>query len=144
MSETTKRIEGLKKSIEIELGFYGENIKFVQGKIPRHRVDAIMDIISTHLHQEVIRGKKELIICAAVRADGILIRGHRHSDCIRNGLDRKPPVNFKNATQGFMTSQNMFVDRKEAMQIQKKAGIKSAWTKDGEYNGDILFSEDLY
>ena len=58
-------------------------------------------------------------------------------------MDRKPPLEARGAIQGFITSDNRFVERKEGMKIQKRAGILSA-EKDGGYRGDILFSEDLY
>lgn len=84
----------------------------------------------------------EICICAAIKMGGLIIRGHRHDDCLRNikarRLDSEPIV------QGFMTSQNRFVDREEAMQLQRAAGEKSAYSPDGELHGDILFSEDLY
>jgi hypothetical protein len=84
----------------------------------------------------------EICICAAIKMGGLIIRGHRHDDCLRNikarRLDSEPIV------QGFMTSQNRFVDREEAMQLQRAAGAKSAYSPDGELHGDILFSEDLY
>ena len=44
--------------------------------------------------------------------------------------------------QGFLTSENRFVDRKEAMTIQKAAGKLN--TKGQPLDGQILFSEDLY
>ena len=65
----------------------------------------------------------EFVICAAIKDDyNRIIRGHRHHDCIRtlrdmpNGLERT-------FNQGFITSTNRFVERKEAMQIQIKAGL---------------------
>lgn len=45
-------------------------------------------------------------------------------------------------TQGFVTSRNRYVDRKEAMRIQKEAGVESL--DPGGYRGDELYSEDLY
>jgi len=86
----------------------------------------------------------ELIICSAIQYKcGMLIRGHRHYDCIRNANERQNPPDAKGAIMGFMTSENRFVERKEGAEIQRVAGIKSVWTKDGTI-GKILFSEDLY
>jgi hypothetical protein len=45
--------------------------------------------------------------------------------------------------QGFITSKNRYVDRKEAFNIQKLAGIKSV-AKDGYDPSKELYSEDLY
>lgn len=81
----------------------------------------------------------EVCICAAIQlADGRVIRGHRHDDCIQTALkwDADPAY----AVQGFVTSCNRFVGRREGMALQKAAGIQSVTG----YRGDILFSEDLY
>lgn len=81
----------------------------------------------------------EICICAAIQlTDGRIIRGHRHDDCIQTALKWK--VELPKHTQGFMTSFNRFVDRREGMRLQKAAGLNSAHG----YRGDILFSEDLY
>ena len=89
--------------------------------------------------------EKEIVICAAMRhphLDHIVIKGHRHSDCLfalwGMGYSKHQAVLFD---QGFITSQNRFVDRVEALEIQKAAGIKS-YSKDG-YRHE-LNSEDLY
>ena len=87
----------------------------------------------------------EEVICAAIQFKcGKLILGHRHGDCIMNAVKRNPPLEPKGAIQGFITSKNRFVDRKEGMTIQKATGKPSCYGKNGEYVGDILFSEDLY
>jgi hypothetical protein len=86
----------------------------------------------------------EICICAAIKIDdGKIIRGHRHHDCIAiiqaNGIG---PIGSEKGEQGFVTSANRFVNRKEGYQLQIAAGIKSIAV--GGYRGDILFSEDLY
>lgn len=87
--------------------------------------------------------KKEFILCAAINFNCIIICGHRHSDCyitLINLLVKWPkqehlPCREK---QGFLTSKNRFVDRKEAYLIALEANqIKPTETK-------ILISEDLY
>jgi hypothetical protein len=84
----------------------------------------------------------EIVICAAIKlADGLIVRGHRHGDCIHN-LNRRP--DFRNEQyhghiQGFITSKNRFVTREEGRKLQDAAGIPSA-EKDGGYRGDTLFS----
>jgi hypothetical protein len=89
---------------------------------------------------------KEICICAAVKVSPLLIvRGHRHSDCIRNiaGRPNAPellPVTQKQ--QGFMTSFGRFVGRAEGAKLQNAAGIVSYRT--GKPVVDLLFSEDLY
>lgn len=84
----------------------------------------------------------ETVICAAVKMGTLVIRGHRHDDCIRNLIARK--LNHEPIDQGFITSRNRYVGREEAMNIQRAAGKKSAYSHDGELHGTILFSEDLY
>lgn len=89
---------------------------------------------------------KEICICAAVLLkDGLLVRGHRHADCIHN-LRQRPDMTddrYKGHIQGFITSRNRFVTREEGRKLQDDAGIPSADTKGG-YKGNTLFSEDLY
>lgn len=87
--------------------------------------------------------KNEIVICAAVKMGRLIIRGHRHDDCLRNLHARQldPAMLIE---QGFVTSRNRFVSREDAMRLQKTAGAKSCYSQDGELHGDILFSEDLY
>jgi hypothetical protein len=87
----------------------------------------------------------EIVICAAIKTrSGEIVRGHRHSDCIRTMVTmRLPKYRTDLDEQGFITSQNRFVGRVEGWHIQKSAGIESC--KSGGYNSDKrLFSEDLY
>lgn len=106
----------------------------------------LIEAVSASIDRAFKNGKAatqpEVCICAAVKMGDLIIRGHRHDDCIRNlvnrGLDPRP------IEQGFITSRNRFVDRKEAMKLQLAAGAKSAYSHDGELHGTILFSEDLY
>jgi hypothetical protein len=104
---------------------------------------------------------REVVICAAIRLpDGRIFRGHRHGDCIRTARDS---VNCNGGVdpwregdgvgrheywtpdmcgdQGFITSANRYVDRKEGMRLQLAAGIESV--AKGGYRGQ-LYSEDLY
>ena len=83
---------------------------------------------------------KEICICSAViTQDGLVVRGHRHGDCLFSihNMGKKA-----SAEQGFVTSSNRYVGRKEGRLLQEKADIKS-FDKDG-YRYDTLFSEDLY
>lgn len=85
----------------------------------------------------------EICICAAVIAKtGEIIRGHRHADCIhtmkRMGLEPKR----SGEAQGFITSENRYVNREKGRKLQDAAGIKSA-SPEGYY-GSTLYSEDLY
>lgn len=90
--------------------------------------------------------KKEIVICAAVRtSDDLIVRGHRHVHALRAlqeipGHESDRPVGDN---QGFITSENRYVTRKEGAEIQKAAGIASVDTKN-PYCGGELYSEDLY
>lgn len=87
----------------------------------------------------------EIIICAAVRmSDGYIVRGHRHNDAIRTAheIPRYDNERPNRDDQGFVTSQNRYVNRKDAMEIQRRARIFSV--DKGGYKGDELYSEDLY
>lgn len=80
---------------------------------------------------------------------GVVVCGHRHSDCIStlvalSGLRsvQLAPDGVGEYVQGFLTNTNRFVDRMEAMDIAFKAAQISV---DQLYNPTIgLFSEDLY
>lgn len=93
--------------------------------------------------------RKEICICSAIQMpDGELIRGHRHDSCY-DVVRRRPDAEEKrldivHAAQGFITSRNRFVDRREAMTLQRASGLPSRYRKDGAYVGEELFSEDLY
>ena len=99
---------------------------------------------------------KEYILCAAVLFKdgkyhehqpinidtGIVICGHRHHNCLftawalKKGLTSLSEARNKNV-QGFLTSTNKFINRKEAGEIAFKAKQIANPT-------DCLFSEDLY
>lgn len=76
----------------------------------------------------------KLVICSALKTrNGMIIKGHRHADCIRGAseitsLSRDDIIMGE---QGFITSENKFVSREEAHQIH--------FGKPGK-----LFSEDIY
>lgn len=80
---------------------------------------------------------------------GIVISGYRHAHCIETmkvlaGLrtTQYGPDSVGNTEQGFITSQNRFVNRIEAMQI----ALDANQVKEENLNNPIigLFSEDLY
>lgn len=85
---------------------------------------------------------KEYIICSAIDYNGTIICGLRHEDCYKilfaiTNSDN-PPGNDK---QGFITSQNRFVTRKEAYKIAKENN-QIRWGVNNE--AEILISENLY
>ena len=93
--------------------------------------------------------EREFCICAAIKMpNGDIIHGHRHNHCYdvvrATAQTEEDRLKIVHAEQGFVTSEGRFVGRKEAMQIQKESGRPSKYGVSGQYNGDILFSEDLY
>jgi hypothetical protein len=76
-----------------------------------------------------------------VRAsNGDVLRCHRHHDGLRALRDRRAELE---PDQGFITSRNRYVDRREALQLQLAAGIESV-APGGGYRPPELYSEDLY
>ena len=103
----------------------------------------------------LLAAASEVVICAAIKLDdGYIVRGHRHDDCIRTAAARGDYPTRQHGPicadqQGFVTSRNRFVNRDDAMAIQKAAGLPSAdlvakGYSDPSLRGDILFSEDVY
>jgi hypothetical protein len=92
---------------------------------------------------------KERIICAAVQIveTGKIYYGHRHPHCIEaiNGelswtLNRQQISKVENI-HGFVTSENRFVGREEALTI----ALENDQVLDKkDVRGDRLHSEDLY
>jgi len=92
---------------------------------------------------------KEFIICAAIRIEdtGKVYYGHRHNHCNEAArgelswtMNRQEILKLEQ-TQGFITSQNRFVDRKEGLII---ALVNNQVLDKAEIRGDSLHSEDLY
>lgn len=97
------------------------------------------------------------IICSAIHYDdkkdypginkfnqtGIILFGFRHSQIIllAKELDIKSKYDIKTITQGFITSDGMFVTREEAYKIALESGQITA-EKCNPYCK--LFSEDIY
>jgi hypothetical protein len=100
---------------------------------------------------------KEYILCAAIwypelklekdlssarpaNCDvGVVFCGHRHHNCIHQMVNIYGIYQSKAGRyiQGFLTSKNRFVDRKEAYEIHIANGNKAEFV-------NSLFSEDLY
>ena len=69
---------------------------------------------------------------------GFVIGGKRHNNCYDTARKAHPGSHIFSHTEGFLTNDNYFVDRKAAYSIALKAGqIRDKWIK-------FLFSEDLY
>lgn len=100
--------------------------------------------------------KNEKIICSAIWFDdditranqnvfsGFVVAGLRHSDCYRTASVFDPERKYKKyrSKQGFLTSENRFVNRMEALSI----AISARQVNKKELHNPLigLFSEDLY
>lgn len=85
---------------------------------------------------------EKYIIKAAIRYDGKIYTGYDHGECFVK-LDRDNHIIiFSKITEGFITSDGVFVDRKAAMKIADEA---EQLQYDIEYYGKkTLISEDLH
>ena len=100
--------------------------------------------------------EKEYIICAAIHFDdgiehvhqpvniktGYVVCGRRHHNCFMTvkALTGKIEKLDEEKTQGFLTSKDRFLNRKEAMIVAIACNQVKA---EGNKN-NVLFSEDLY
>ena len=92
---------------------------------------------------------KEIILCSAIVYNDTIICGYRHGDCydiLRQLIpniteDDEPGREY----QGFLTSTNRYVDRKEAWKIAKENNqIKIGLVASENGEDSILISENLY
>jgi hypothetical protein len=82
---------------------------------------------------------KLTILCSAVKHEGMIFCGKRHHDAIKVAVETTNVMPVK-GEQGFLTSENNFVSRKEAAKIAIAAGQ----IKELRFSNTELFSEDLY
>ena len=101
---------------------------------------------------------EEYIICAAIWyadtkeyphqprnvASGYVICGHRHHNCITTNYILTGESTGDNAIQGFLTSHNKFVDRKDANTIALNQNQILNVNLSHTANGPELYSEDIY
>ena len=95
---------------------------------------------------------KRYILCAAIHykdenqskygpiniSKGFVLSGYRHSDIMRQAKEElKIDSKGENVIQGFLTNDNLFVNRTQAMAIAHIA-------KQTDNKRKILLSEDLY
>ena len=86
----------------------------------------------------------------------VIVMGHRHCNCLEWMYNHKVEYEKTSHTQGFVTSENRFVDRYEAAQIAwrerqvlEKSDVYQKMYDDYWENGELtkaytLFSEDLW
>lgn len=97
-----------------------------------------------------------MIVAAAIKISGVvcsLPRPARHHDVLRgllHGFVSRTDRGYLEETQGFLTDQGIFLNRAEAMKHVIECGqgtprrdelISTGYSA---YNGDELFSEDLW
>ncbi len=134
------------KHIAAKIGDAMPNKILQLGTQPENPVeDFRRDELEVACQEAAAKAREEVCICAAIKfeksnGDIVIIRGHRHADCFLNISRREEK--FKELKQGFITSNNRFVDREEGFKLMLAVGWKSA-SPDG-YHGNQLYSEDLY
>lgn len=69
---------------------------------------------------------------------GFVVTGYRHSDCLYI-TSMIPNTKTLKKVQGFLTNDNTFLDRVEAMRV-----FKETFPDKKVSNSNMLFSEDLY
>lgn len=108
-----------------------------------HKYISLAEVFSHHAPPEGVNQRLvEQCVCVAIMlSNGEVWRGHRHNDAIHTAT--QAGARIAGHTQGFITSHNRFVDRHEAMEIQRTAGIPSA-DPCAQPHATELFSEDLY
>lgn len=92
---------------------------------------------------------KEYILCAAINHEAVIVTGYRHEDCYETIRNLVPGISDDDLPdrymQGFLTSKNRFVDRKEAWEIAKENNqIKFGLAVSDLGEDSILISENLY
>jgi len=118
-----------------------------------HKVTAAPNTLAPFTGQRSTTGRKTpYIICAAIWFDdgrtdhkhqpkniesGYVVAGRRHHNCVATHLVLAKQKIDKGAKQGFLTSDDLFVTRKDAGRIAFDAGQIRELT-------DCLMSEDLY
>jgi hypothetical protein len=135
--------ERLEKFVE-DVQPWSDYPSFVMAKFQDEAVGELEKLIQLVIDQALAEQREEeTVVCSAVMADdGSVYRGHRHGHCFQAIRDEGKKEMHSADSQGFVTTRNRFVTRKEARSLQDAAGIQSV-DKDG-YRYDILFSEDLY
>lgn len=92
--------------------------------------------------------EKEFILCAAIKYNGFIVSAHRHSDCytlLRDLIKVNDDDLPGRDSQGFLTSLNRFVDRREGWVIAKKNNQIQYGLEVSDFGDDsVLISENLY
>jgi len=90
-----------------------------------------------------IEKPQQVVVCAAIRIDNLIIAGARHFDKVmRSQLNHMDGVNASCGEQGFIDQFGDFLTREEAMEIVKKNG--QPFNIERNRGDTYLFSEGLY
>lgn len=109
------------------------------------------ETLASTLHGRIRATEKEYIICAAIHfapfhefehqpkniSKGFVVAGRRHHNCFITVSILSNGIRFREIEQGFITSKDRFVNRKEAGVIAFEAGQTNELKT-------TLFSEDIY
>lgn len=96
-----------------------------------------------------------MILCAAIKfhiektGNDVVVPCWRHAEAykIMKSLGFQPKDGYKEVAQGFITTDNEFLDRKEAYEYAIKCGQISQtarWYKEDHEEIAELYSEDIY
>lgn len=90
-----------------------------------------------------------IIVCAAIRKGDIIIPGPRHFDGTMialikqfNETNQTNEISFWDAEQGFIDQFGRFYDRKDALEVARRASQVINYSRN--ISQDELFSEGLY
>ena len=108
-----------------------------------------MRLLTEDEAEKLINPEVEFILCAAIDFNGAIVCGHRHSDCyetLQKLLPTLKDIELPGRNkQGFLTSLNRYVDRKDGYKIAKSnKQIKFGPTDSNSEEDQILISENLY
>lgn len=96
---------------------------------------------------------KSLVVCAAMRKNGVIVCGARHFDSVMRPIIDKLDMGYGEWEQGFIDQNGHFLTRKEAWKIADENGqIRRGTGWETQYDprpagikdDGVLFSENLY
>ena len=153
--EKSKVIENSKKELINNDGtiYIGEGLEnYYKEQLERTGKFKVISIDATSAENAQVENKtfdKEFILCASLKFHDNIVSGHRHSDCYE--LIRKMCPNIADTSlpqredQGFLTSLNRHVDRREGWKIAKENNqIKWGLNAFDDNEESQLISENLY
>jgi len=89
-----------------------------------------------------IQKPQQIVVCAAIRVNDILLCGARHCDKVMRKQAEAIGISMKSAEQGFIDQFGDFLTREDAMAVVKENGQPFNINRNG--GNTALFSEGLY